>query len=68
MRKIRYYKYIYNKESRNTVLTLQGEAYFHEFGRDPDNEAMAIIELENGSILDIGAHLIEFIKPPSEVI
>lgn len=64
MRKVRYYKMIFNKELGKYQQTFQGEAYFHEFGRDADSEAVAIIELESGSVLDIQVHLIEFIKTP----
>ena len=70
MRRVRYYKYERIAGQSHLRRVLVGEATFHQFGVDyeefeagPGNYSTAIIELHDGTIENICADMIEFVKP-----
>jgi hypothetical protein len=69
MRKVKYYEYEHVENNKQWERKLKGEGIFHEFGVDfmeseygYGNFSTAIIELSDGSIINIPVENIEFIK------
>ncbi len=69
MKKVRYFEWNYNKETKKRTRDFVGEAIFHAFGcsfhefeSGAGNFSTALIELEDGSILNIAVEYIQFIK------
>ena len=69
MRKVIYSEYKWSPEVKRNVKVEVGEAVFHQFGVEyeefeggPGMYSTAIIELPDGSVLNIPAALIRFVK------
>ena len=68
MRKVIYFDSVWNDMTKRMERRLVGEALFHQFGVSydefeggPGNFTSAVIELDDGTVRNIGIELIRFI-------
>jgi hypothetical protein len=65
-----YYEFEFSKKEKKSIKVKKGEAIFHQFGMGYEefedgigNYSIAIIELKDGSIINIDSNCIKFKKP-----
>jgi hypothetical protein len=73
MRRVIVSKFVWSEVQKRNLLTVAGEASFHQFGLDyeefdggPGNYSCAIIEWDDGQVETVPASQIRFIKTETD--